>query len=327
MKPTLVVMAAGIATRFGAPKQLVPVGPAGEALLDYTILDAVRAGFGRVVMITRAELQADLRAHVADVIGRAVPMAWVTQRLDDLPSGFSPPAGRTRPWGTAHALRAARRDVTGPFASCNADDYYGPGAFHLLVRHFAQATGASPPMHALTGYRLDRTLSPHGGVARAVATTDLRGELARLIEVLDLRADPAGGAITGRSVSGEPLAFAGGELASMNLWGFGSEVFAALEAQLSAFLAVAGHTADAELRLSDAIGEQVERGLARVRVLAAPDQWFGLTYAADLAAVRESVRERIATGIYPADLREAFSRLDSGAERPSVPEHRGPGGR
>jgi hypothetical protein len=306
MQPTLVVLAAGMATRFGAPKQLVPVGPAGEALLDYTIFDAVRAGFGRVVMITRAELQADLRAHIADVIGRAVPIAWVTQRLDDLPSGYSPPAGRARPWGTAHALRAARRDVTGPFAACNADDYYGPGAFQLLAGHFADTADLRPSVYALTGYRLDRTLSPHGGVARAVATTDARGELARLIEVLDLRADPAGSPITGRSVAGEPLAFSGSELASMNLWGFGSEVFAVLEEQLGAFLAVERHTADAELRLSDAIGEQVERGLARVRVLTVPDRWFGLTYAADLAAVRASIMERIAAGIYPTDLRGAF---------------------
>jgi NDP-sugar pyrophosphorylase family protein len=307
MKPTLVVMAAGMATRFGSPKQLVPVGPAGEALLDYTILDAVRAGFGRVVMITRAELQADFRAHIADVIGPGVPVAWVTQRLDDLPGGYWPPAGRARPWGTAHALRAARRDVTGPFAACNADDYYGPGAFHLLAEHFADTAPTGPPLYALTGYRLDSTLSPHGGVARAVATTGADRELARLVEVLDLRADPAGGAITGRSVAGAPLTFTGSELVSMNLWGFGPEVFASLEAQLSAFLPVAGHTADAELRLSDAIGEQVAQGLARVRVLEAPDRWFGLTYAADLAAVRESIAERIAAGVYPADLRRAFS--------------------
>jgi len=311
LKPTLVVMAAGMATRFGAPKQLVPVGPSGEALLDYTIFDAVRAGFGRVVMITRAELQADLRAHVADVIGRAVPIAWVIQRLDDLPSGYAPQAGRARPWGTAHALLAARREVTGPFAACNADDYYGPGAFHLLAEHFASRAGTSPSTYALTGYRLDRTLSPHGGVARAVATTNADGELARLIEVLDLRADP-GGEITGRSVAGEPLAFSGSELVSMNLWGFGPEVFASLEAQLGAFLAIEGQAGDAELRLSDAIGDQVEQGLARVRVLQAPDRWFGLTYAADLAAVRVSVTERIAAGVYPADLRGAFSRRADG---------------
>ena len=308
MKPTLVVMAAGMATRFGAPKQLVPVGPAGEALLDYTIFDAVRAGFGQVVMITRAELEADLRAHVADVIGPGVPVAWVTQRLDDLPSGFALPAGRTRPWGTAHALLAARREVTGSFAACNADDYYGPGAFHLLADHFARGVSTGPSTYALTGYRLDRTLSPHGGVARAVATTDANGELTRLIEVLDLRADPAGGAITGRSVAGEALAFSGSELVSMNLWGFGAEVFASLEARFGAFLTVEGHAGDAELRLSDAIGEQVGQGRALVRVFEAPDRWFGLTFAADLAAVRESVGERIAAGVYPADLREAFIR-------------------
>jgi len=314
MQPTLVVLAAGMATRFGAPKQLVRVGPSGEALLDYTIFDAVRAGFGQVVMITRAELEADLRAHIADIIGPAVPLSWVTQRLDDLPSGLALPAGRTRPWGTAHALLAARREVSGPFAACNADDYYGPGAFHLLAEHFADTAPTEPPRYALTGYRLDRTLSPHGGVARAVASTDADGKLTRLIEVLDLHADPAGGAITGRSVAGAPLGFAGNELVSMNLWGFAPEVFAALEAQLALFLAVEGRTADAELRLSDAIGAQVEQGLARVRVLEAPDLWFGLTYAADLAAVRESVTERIAAGVYPADLRGKEGKRERGEE-------------
>ena len=309
MTPTLVVMAAGLATRFGRPKQLVPVGPSGEALMDYTILDAVRGGFGRVVIVTRAELEADLRAHAGDVIGDAVPVDWAIQRLDDLPAGCPMPAGRLRPWGTAHALLAARHHGTGAFAACNADDYYGPGGFPLLAGHFTRTADASPPVHALTGYRLDRTLSPHGGVARAVATTDAAGNLSRLVEALDLRADAATGSITGRSVTGEPLVFRGDELASMNLWGFGPAVFAALEAQLAAFLAGEGQTADGELRVSEAIGEQVTAGTAQVRVLAAPDRWFGMTYAADLPAARESIAALIRAGAYPGDLRAGFAEL------------------
>jgi NDP-sugar pyrophosphorylase family protein len=307
MGPTLVVMAAGLATRFGNPKQLVPVGPAGEALMDYTIFDAVRAGFGRVVIITRAPIEEALRAHIADVIGDAVPVEWATQRLDDLPAGFLVPPERSRPWGTAHALLAARDHVTSAFAVCNADDYYGPGAFRLLAAHFEGTSAATPPIHALTGYRLDRTLSPHGGVARAIATTDAAGNLRRLVEVLDLRADPASGTIVGRSVLGEPVAFRGDELASMNLWGFSPSILAALGAQLAAFLAAERRAADSELRLSEAIGEQVVAGAAQVRLFAAPDQWFGMTYAADLPAARESIAALIEAGTYPADLRGAFA--------------------
>jgi hypothetical protein len=316
MGPALVVMAAGLASRFGRPKQLVPVGPAGEALMDYTILDALRAGFGRVVMITRPELEGDLRAHLAGVLGTAVPVAWAMQRLDDLPPGFSAPAERVKPWGTAHALLAARHTVTAPFAVCNADDYYGPGGFHLLAEHLGRAR-THPPTHALTGYRLNRTLSPHGGVARAVATADSHGELEQLVEVLDLRADSGTGAISGRSVGGKPLTFRGDELVSMNLWGFDLAIFAALEAQLAAFLSADRQPMDAELRLSEAVGEQVASGQARVRLLAAPDRWFGMTYADDLPTAREAIGAEIRAGVYPGDLRETFrteGRRDGGTE-------------
>jgi hypothetical protein len=235
-------------------------------------------------------------------------VAWVTQRLDDLPAGFSAPAERVKPWGTAHALLAARRTVTAPFAVCNADDYYGPGGFHLLAEHLGRA-GTHPPTHALTGYRLDRTLSPHGGVARAVATTDAEGNLEQLVEVLDLRADSGTSAISGRSVGGKPLTFRGDELVSMNLWGFDLAIFAALEAQLAAFLSADRLPMDAELRLSEAVGEQVASGQARVRLLAAPDRWFGMTYADDLPAACEAIAAQIELGKYPADLREAFRGL------------------
>ncbi len=295
-------MAAGLATRFGGPKQLTPVGPSGEALLDYTIVDAVRAGFDHVVMVTRHELERELRSHVGEVFGSETSIAWVNQRLDDLPAGFVPPPGRVKPWGTAQALLAARGVVSGPCAVCNADDYYGPGALRLLAEHLRRHAAARPPLHAIAGYRLDRTLSPHGGVARAVATVDDRGGLDHLIEVMELRAESSG-LISGRSVHGGHLSFTGEELVSMNLWGFEPAVFEVLAAQFEAFLEAHGRTMDAECRLSDAVAEQVARGQARVQVLAAPDRWFGMTYAADLEEARRSIRTLVEAGVYPPDLR------------------------
>jgi hypothetical protein len=304
---TLVVMAAGLATRFGGPKQLAPVGPAGEALLDYDVFDAARAGCRRVVFVTRAELMDAFRAHARDVLGDAVEVTLVEQRLDDLPGGAAPPPGRKKQWGTGHAVLAARGVVTGPFAVCNADDRYGPGAFALLAAHLRAERGASPPVHALAGYRLDATLSPHGGVARGVAVTDAGGLLRRLEEVRDVRRE--GGGIAGTGAAGAPLAFAGDEVASMNLWGFSDTVLPALAEQFVEFLDAAGGDPGAEFLLSTALNAQVAAGRARLRVLTAPDRWFGMTFAADVPAVRGTLAALVRDGTYPADLRAAFDRL------------------
>ncbi|HXV90957.1 MAG TPA: NTP transferase domain-containing protein [Gemmatimonadales bacterium] len=307
MPLTLVVMAAGLATRFGGPKQLTPVGPAGEALLDYDVYDAVRAGCRRVVFVVRAELADAFHVHARDVLGDALETVFVEQRLDDLPGGRIPPTGRVKPWGTAHALLAARGAVTGPFAVCNADDWYGPGAYRLLAEHVRREARAAPPVHALVGYRLDATLSEHGGVARGVAVTDRDGLLARLEEVRDVRRDAGG--LTGVGPDGTRRALAGDAVASMNLWGFAPGVLAVLADQLARFLDAAGGDLDAEFPLSTAVNDQVALGQARLRVLTAPDRWFGMTFAADLPAVRDAVAALVRAGVYPADLRAAFDRL------------------
>lgn len=283
--PTLVVLAAGVGSRFGGPKQLSPVGPSGETLLDYAIYDALRAGFSRAVLIIRRELGDEIRAHVTRVTGGAVPVEYVEQPV---------PAGRTKPWGTGHAVLVARDVVAGPFAVCNADDYYGPGAYQLLARHLAADTGA-PPLHAFVGYRLDATLSNHGGVARAVASTGPDGFVARLLEVKDVRR--------------EHRDFTGAEFVSMNLWGFAPAVFAALEEQFAAFRAAAQGAPDAEFLLSTALDEQVRAGRARLRVLPAPDRWMGMTFAADVPVVRDALAALVRAGTYPADLRVAFTHL------------------
>jgi NDP-sugar pyrophosphorylase family protein len=286
--PALVILAAGVGSRFGGPKQLSPVGPSGETLLDYAVYDAVRAGFTRAVLVIREELRAPLQEHVARVIGRALPVDYVEQPV---------PEGRGKPWGTAHAVLAAR-DAVGetPFAVCNADDYYGPGGYRLLAEHLTAKAG-TPPLHALVGYRLDETLSDHGGVARAVASTGPDGLVARLVEVKDLTA------------AGMQSEFTGAESVSMNLWGFTPDVLPVLEEQFTAFLDAPRRGPDDEFLLSTALGDQVTAGRARLRVLPAPDRWLGMTFAADVEAVRAALAELVRAGTYPADLRAAFTRL------------------
>ena len=303
--PALVVLAAGVGSRFGGPKQLSPVGPSGETLLDYAIYDAMRAGFGRAVLVIREELRAPLRDHVARVIGAALPVDYVTQRLDDLPEGRRVLAGRAKPWGTGHAVLAAREAVDGPFAVCNADDYYGPGAYRLLAQHLAGDAGA-PPLHALVGYRLDATLSPHGGVARAVASLGSGGLVARVVEVRGVRR--LDGGLRGVTATGDEREFTGAEPASMNLWGFTRDVLPALAAQFATFLAAPG-APDAEFLLSTALDGQLAAGRARLRVLPAPDRWLGMTFAAELETVRAALAALVGAGVYPADLRAAFTRL------------------
>ncbi len=306
--PALVILAAGVGSRFGGPKQLSPVGPSGETLLDYAIYDAMRAGFTRAVLIIREELRAPLREHVARVIGRALPVDYVEQRLDDLPDGRRVPAGRVKPWGTGHAVLAARETVDGPFAVCNADDYYGPGAYRLLTEHLTAKAG-TPPLHAFVGYRLDATLSAHGGVARAVASTGPDGLVARLVEVKDVR--PVDGRLRGVTAAGEQSEFTGAESVSMNLWGFAPDVLPALEEEFTTFLDASRREGgpDPEFLLSTALGDQVTAGRARLRVLPAPDRWLGMTFAADVEAVRAALAALVRAGTYPADLRAAFTRL------------------
>ena len=291
------ILAAGVGSRFGGPKQLSPVGPSGETLLDYAIYDAVRAGFRRVVFVIRRELGDALRAHVAHVTCGSVPVDYVEQRI---------PEGRAKPFGTGHAVLATRDAVDGPFAVCNADDYYGPSAYRLLAEHL---TSEASPEHALVGYRLDTTLSEYGGVARAIASCGPDGLVTRLVEVKDIKGLGLG--IRGWGAAGEQFEFTGDEQVSMNVWGFTSDVFAALEEQFAAFLAAPHQPPDAELLLSTALDAQVTAGRARLRVLPAPpsDRWLGMTFAADVPAVRAGLAALVRAGTYPADLRAAFTRL------------------
>jgi hypothetical protein len=297
--PTLVVLAAGLGTRYGGLKQLTPVGPRGEALLDYGVYDAARAGFRKVVLVIRHEVEELFRRHVAEVIDAGVEVAYAHQALD--PSR----PGRTKPWGTGHAVLAAAREVAGgPFAVMNGDDFYGAAAYRML---FEQLANTGRGEHTLIGYPLTKTLSPHGGVSRAIAELDARGYLSRLTEVTDIARRGSG--ITGQTTAGDAMLLRGDELVSMNLWGFTPAVLPALERQFAHFLEIRGADPTAEFLLSEAVGAQVAAGEARVRVLPTAEQWFGMTYSADDDGVRGEVARRVDAGLYPANLRTGFERL------------------
>jgi nucleotidyltransferase-like protein len=296
MRATLVVLAAGLGTRYGGLKQLVPVGPSGEALLDYGVYDAARAGFRNVVFVIRGEVEELFHRHVAEVIGAGVEVAYARQALDRAP------ASRTKPWGTGHAVLAAAPELAGPFAVMNADDFYGAGAYRALFEHLAR-----PGAHALVGYPLAETLSPHGGVSRGIAESDARGYLSRLTEVADI--ERRGSGFIGRTTAGQPVALGGGEIVSMNLWGFTPAVLPALARQFARFLETRGAEAGAEFLLSEALGAQAAAGEAQVRVLRARERWFGMTFSADDAAVRDEVAHLVDAGVYPTNLKTGFERL------------------
>jgi len=301
MALTLVVMAAGLGTRFGAPKQLSPLGPSGETLLDYAIYDATCAGFTRAVLVIREELGARVRDHVARVIGGAVPVQVVEQRLDDLPGGCGVPEGRVKPWGTAHAVLAVRDAVEGPFAACNADDFYGRDALRRAAEFLAGGqTGDSLGTFASIAYHLRDTLSAAGGVNRGVCHADGDGWLESVEEVVDIRR-LEDGAYAGTDPRGRPVQLAADDLVSMNLWAFTPAVFAVLRRGFAEFLRQAS-AGGLEFLISHGIGDAVRRGEARVRLLSTQGRWLGVTYPDDRPRVEAALRQLVAAGEYPERL-------------------------
>jgi hypothetical protein len=300
-----VVLAAGLSTRYGRLKQLDPMGPDGEAIMDYNVFDAARAGFHRVIFIVREEIEDEIRRHVAAVVGDAIDVAYVRQALDALPDGFRAPPDRARPWGTAHAVLCAADALDGPFAVCNADDLYGPGAFRLL--HEYLASDPVPTEGALIGYELLDTLSGAGGVARGVCVLRSDRLLERVTEVRQIR--KIDGWITGVGTNDEPVELTGDEIVSMNLWGFTPTIVAHMRRQFRRFLEHWGADTAHEFFLSTAVNGQVEVGAARLSVLPAPDRWFGVTHAADREMATTTLADRVESGVYPPSLTTGFTEL------------------
>jgi NDP-sugar pyrophosphorylase family protein len=294
MSPTLLVLAAGMGSRYGGLKQIDPVGPSGETVLDYAVFDAARAGFGRVVFVIRREFEAVFREQVGAKYAGRIAVDYVFQAIDALPENLAVPAGREKPWGTGHAVWCARAAVRENFAVINADDFYGADSLRQLGGFLRGADGAAkgPAEYAMVGFRLANTLSEHGAVSRGVCAADAAGRLRAIEEHTGIPAADVG---AGKKYSGD-------ETVSMNCWGFTPTVFAGLDAQLKEFIGARGGEAKAEFYLPAAVSTMIARGEAGVRVLPTESAWFGVTYREDKPRVVAAIAELVARGIYPAKL-------------------------
>ena len=304
-EPVLAVMAAGMGSRYGGLKQIDPVGPHGEAILDYSLYDARRAGFKTVVFIIKPEIDQAFRESVgarAEAAGLAVRYAY--QTLDKLPAGFAVPQGREKPWGTAHAVLAAAEAIDAPFAVINADDYYGPTGFRLIYEHLAAADTAAgaPAPWAMVGFWLGNTVSENGSVSRGVCEVDGRGRLVRVTERTRIEKRAGGIAYTeDGGASWTPLAE--NTVVSMNLWGFTPDFLTRAQAGFAAFLQanLPENPLKCEYYLPSVVTAALADGAAEVTVLTSPDKWYGITYRADKSALSAALARMAQEGLYPKD--------------------------
>jgi NDP-sugar pyrophosphorylase family protein len=293
-RPTLLVLAAGMGSRYGGLKQIDPVGPSGETVLDYAVFDALRAGFGRVVFVIRRDFEELFRTQIGARYTGKIAVDYVFQSIDALPPGHTPPAGREKPWGTGHAVWCARDAVKENFAVINADDFYGADSFNRLAAFLtaAPAKSAAADEFAIVGFRMANTLSENGAVSRGVCATDGAGHLASIVETHGITAAEVG---PGKKFSGDTIV-------SMNCWGFTPALFAGLDAQFREFLAARGAEPKSEFYLPGSVSTMIGRGEATVRVLPTDSAWFGVTYREDKPRVQAALLELVQAGRYPARL-------------------------
>jgi hypothetical protein len=285
-------------SRYGGLKQIDPMGPSGETILDYSVFDAVRAGFGKAVFVIRPDFEQDFRDRVLNKFAGHIETACAFQTLDTLPAGFSVPEGRTKPWGTTHAVLCSREAVTTPFAMINADDFYGRDSFAVLGRRLASVP-ADASAYCMVGFTLKNTLSDHGTVARGVCETDARGFLADIRELTQVRRTADGVEDIG---PGGPIRLTGNEPVSLNMWGFTPHVFPQLDGSFRGFLTKHGSEQKSECYIPMSVGELVKSGQATCEVLRTTSTWFGATYSEDKAIVQQNLAALVREGEYPARL-------------------------
>ena len=313
MKPTLVVLAAGMGSRYGGLKQVDPVGPSGEAILDYSVFDAIRGGFGKVVFIIRHDFEAEFKEKVGKKYEGLIPVDYCYQDLNDLPPPYKFPEGRTKPWGTAHAVRAARDIVKEPFAVINADDFYGHDTFAKLGEALSKAdqpaevggsngtTGDEGRMHLfMAAYRLDLTLSENGSVARGICDVSAEGTLKGVTEMTKLV--KVGDMAENQENPDAPVKVPLDARVSMNCWGFTPKIFSELEDRFVKFLAARGAEMKSEWYIPFVVDELIKEGKADCRVLPTDASWFGVTYREDKPFVVEEIGKLVKAGEYPANL-------------------------
>jgi len=296
MKKTLVVLAAGMGSRYGGLKQIDPVGPGGETLMDYSIYDALRAGFEKLVFVIRRDIERPFKETIGRRFEERLAVDYVFQEIDRLPPGYSVPPQRKKPWGTAHAILVARDAVKEPFGVINADDFYGKNSFGALAGHLDLNNGD----YAMVGFRLRNTLSDFGTVARGVCQVGQGGFLESIVELTRIEREGNGARYT--DGVGAVHALTGDEMVSLNMWGFTPAIFEELEAEFVAFLKARHQEEQAEFFISSVVGTLVSEGKSRVNVLGTPDSWFGITYKEDRALVVEGIKRLVLRREYPERL-------------------------
>jgi UTP-glucose-1-phosphate uridylyltransferase len=297
---SLLVMAAGMGSRYGGLKQLDPVGLSGEVLLDYAVYDAKQAGITRVVFLIRKDLEADFRKVVGKRYEGKLEVDYAFQELHDLPRGFAVPDGRKKPWGTGQAILAAGKVIRGPFVAINADDFYGRESYQLLQKHLSGKEGHGKGEFAMAGFRLDQTLSDHGTVTRGVCQRDAHGYLVGVEEFFELK--KIDGRVSGKNSAGKAGSFAGDDPVSMNCWGFNASIFPLLQEGFEKFLKKEGGSEKSEYLIPNAVGSWIGEGKARVKVLPTQEKWAGMTYPDDKPIVSTYLRGLNQQGVYPNPL-------------------------
>jgi hypothetical protein len=297
---SLVIQAAGIGRRFGGLKQLEPVGPSGESLIDYAIYDAMNTGFERIVLVVRAETEATFRETIGARVNGRVQVEYVQQRLDDLPNGAQPPPERAKPWGTGQAVLACGPVVDGPFMVVNADDFYGADAYSTISRFLTEDSDPGQPTWAMAGYAIGRTLPNEGTVSRGLCRTDADEWLTEIVEILEIsRAGKGARWVDG---AGEEQLVSADQPVSMNCWGFTNSIFGELEHGFRAFLESSGESSDLEFILPEVVQASIAAGRARVKILPVNGTWCGLTNPEDSVRVAAFIGDLVVSGAYPKSL-------------------------
>ncbi|KOH46544.1 nucleotidyltransferase family protein [Sunxiuqinia dokdonensis] len=298
MKPTLLILAAGMGSRYGGLKQIEPIGPNGETILEYSIFDAIRAGFGKVVFVIRKSFADEFKSRFADKLDGKIAVEYVYQELEKLPEGYSLPEGREKPWGTGHAIMMAKDVIHEPFASINADDFYGRESFQVAAEFLTSEAAANK--YSMVGYQLKNTLSEFGGVSRGICEIDEGNNLLKITERHGIAR--TGSEITFKDESGATLVVDENAPASMNFWGFHPSLFEHLETQFKAFLDEKMDQPKSEFYIPSVVFDLIESGQIQTKVLQADSPWFGVTYPEDKAFVVEQVKGLTDAGAYPEKL-------------------------
>jgi UTP-glucose-1-phosphate uridylyltransferase len=298
-KATLLVLAAGMGSRYGSLKQVDKLGPSGETIMDYSIYDAIRSGFGKVVFVIRKNIEADFK-EIFSKYSNKIKIEYVFQELDNIPAGINVPAERQKPWGTGHAVLVAASAIDTPFAVINADDFYGSRSYHAIAEHLTTRHDSDKSTYSMVGYILENSLSEFGYVSRGICETNQNHLLKSITERTQIQKKDNQIVFKETDESWKPLS--GKEIVSMNFWGFPPSIFSHLQRKFKSFIEVNYQNPKAEFYLPIAVNDLISEGIADVKVLSTPDKWFGITYKEDKQSSIQKINELVKEGVYPANL-------------------------